>query len=68
MPSVVFGIQHVLLAPTTLGMLLYLGAFTLWGLGAALFAVHLQRLMPLVAAHVITNAATGVIPLVILLS
>ncbi len=67
-PSVVFGIQHVLLAPTTLGMVLYLGAFTLWGLGAALFAVHLQRLMPLVAAHVITNAATGVIPLVILLS
>lgn len=67
-PSVVFGIQHVLLAPTMLGMVMYLVAFTLWGLGAALFAVRLQRLMPLVVAHVITNAATGLIPLVILLA
>lgn len=54
-PSVGFGLQHALFAPSALGMWAYIGAFLVWGAGAGLIYLRQERLMPLVLAHLITN-------------
>ncbi|MGD7705689.1 CPBP family intramembrane glutamic endopeptidase [Microlunatus sp. Y2014] len=68
LPTIVFAVQHIMLAPTPSGMGVYACAFFCWGLAAALFAVRLKRLMPLVVAHVITNAAFSTIPLAMMIA
>lgn len=66
-PSVAFGLQHVLLAATLPGMLVYAAAFTVWGAGAGVIYALSGRLMPVVIAHLFTNLFTGLAPLIILL-
>lgn len=54
-PTVGFGLQHVLFAPSTLGAVAYFGAFVVWGAGAGLIYMRQGRLVPLVFAHLLTN-------------
>ncbi|QBI18148.1 CPBP family intramembrane metalloprotease [Egibacter rhizosphaerae] len=54
-PSIGFGLQHLLFAPSALGAVAYASAFLLWGGGAGLIYLRQRRLMPLVLAHLITN-------------
>ena len=68
LPSLAFGIQHVMLAPSGAGMLVYAAAFFAWGLAAGVALLHLGRLMPLIIAHLFTNAMTAVVPLILLLT
>jgi membrane protease YdiL (CAAX protease family) len=67
LPAVAFGLQHLLLAPSAAGMLVYGIAFLGWGLGAGLIYLRQRRLMPLVLAHFYTNAMFSVAPLVLVL-
>lgn len=64
LPALAFGAQHVLLAPSAAGMLVYAFAFVAWGLGAGLIYRRQGRLMPLILAHFFTNAMFSVVPLV----
>lgn len=64
-PTIGFSLQHLLLAPTLPGMLVYAVAFFVWGLGAALIYARQRRLMPLVVAHFCTNFFFGLAPLII---
>ncbi len=67
LPSLAFGLQHILLAPTAAAAPVYFAAFTVWGLGAALIYGRQGRLMPILIAHFITNFFTGGVPLLVLL-
>lgn len=53
--AVVFSLHHLLLAPTQLALIIYAIAFFLWGLGAGIIATVQQRLMPIIAAHLLVN-------------
>ena len=64
LPALAFGAQHLLLAPSAAGMLVYAFAFVAWGLVAGLIYRRQGRLMPLIFAHLFTNAMFSVIPLV----
>lgn len=59
LPAVVFGVQHAFFAPTQAAMLVYVVAFTVWGLGAALIVRRQGRLLPVVIAHFIINLGTS---------
>src|SRR5690606_11976090 len=67
LPAVAFGAQHVLLAPSAAGMVVYGCAFFAWGFGAGIIYRRHGRLMPLIIAHFVTNLLFAVAPLVILL-
>lgn len=67
LPAAAFGLQHVLLAPSTAGMAVYGFAFLAWGLGAGIIYRRQGRLMPLIVAHFMTNAMTSIAPLIFLL-
>lgn len=62
-PAVLFGLQHVFLAPTAAAMLVYIVAFTFWGAFAGIIYLRQGRLMPLIVAHFFTNLMTSVVPL-----
>lgn len=64
-PTLGFSLQHLLLAPTVPGMVVYAVAFFVWGLGAALIYARQRRLLPLVVAHFCTNFFFGLAPLII---
>ncbi len=53
--SLLFGVQHMFFAATPPGMLVYVVAFTVWGLVAALIVRRQGRLFPVVVAHWIIN-------------
>ncbi len=66
-PALLFGIQHVFLAPTAAAVLVYVVAFTMWGAFAGLIYLRQRRLMPLIVAHFFTNLMTSSVPLFLLL-
>lgn len=68
LPAAVFGLQHLLLAPSSAGMLVYGLAFFAWGLAAGLIYRRQERLVPLIVAHFVTNAMFAVVPLAIFLA
>src|SRR5690606_13747823 len=68
LPAVAFGLQHVLLAPSAAGMLVYACAFVAWGLGAGIIYRRQGRLMPIIVAHFLTSLMTSAVPLVFLLA
>ncbi len=67
-PAVAFGLQHILLAPSAAGMIVYAVAFFSWGAVAGVIYLRRGRLMPLIVAHLITNGLTSLAPLVLLLA
>lgn len=64
LPTIGFSIQHIMLAGTMTGAIVYAVAFFCWGLGAAIIYEKRGRLLPLIIAHFLTNFMFGVIPLV----
>ncbi len=66
--SVAFGVQHAFFAPSTDAMVVYVAAFTVWGLGSSLIVLWQKRLMPITVAHFLVNLMTSspavVVPLV----
>jgi uncharacterized protein len=57
--SLAFGAQHAFFAPTRDATVVYVVAFTVWGVGASLIALKQKRLMPIVVAHFIVNLMTS---------
>ncbi len=57
--SVAFGLQHALFAPTTDAMIVYVAAFTCWGLGSAVIVLWQRRLLPITIAHFVVNLFTS---------
>lgn len=66
LPAALFGVQHLLLAPSAAGMLVYGAAFLCWGAGAGLIYLRGRRLMPLIFAHLYTNGIFALAPLLFL--
>jgi len=66
-PTLGFGLQHILLAPTGTGMVVFASSFFAWGLGAAIIYRRQQRLIPLIVAHFVTNLLFSLVPLVFVL-
>lgn len=68
--SLAFGAQHAFFAPTTDAMIVYVAAFTVWGLGSALIVRAQGRLLPVTIAHLLVNFMTSspavVFPLLVL--
>lgn len=65
LPSIAFGVQHMVFAATVPAMLVYAVAFFAWGLGSALIYRWQRRLMPLIIAHVIVNLFTSLPSLIL---
>jgi len=66
-PSAGFALQHVLLAGTWQGALVFAAAFFVWGIGSGVI-YHLQkRLFPLIVCHFLVNLAFSAIPILFLL-
>jgi uncharacterized protein len=57
--AVAFGLQHAFFAPTVDAMIVYIGAFTVWGLGSGLIVAWQGRLLPITIAHFLVNLATS---------
>lgn len=57
--SVAFGVQHAFFAPTTDAMLVYVVAFTVWGVGSGLIVRYQRRLVPITIAHFVVNLMTS---------
>ncbi|MCQ1957462.1 CPBP family intramembrane metalloprotease [Arthrobacter sp. zg-Y826] len=57
--SLAFGAQHAFFAPTTDAMVVYVVAFTVWGLGSALIVRAQGRLLPITIAHLLVNLMTS---------
>ncbi|HVK24047.1 MAG TPA: type II CAAX endopeptidase family protein [Actinokineospora sp.] len=53
--SVVFGMQHAFFAPTRAAMLVYVVAFTVWGIGSGIIVHRQRRLAPIIIAHFLVN-------------
>jgi len=57
--SVAFGLQHAFFAPSADAMIVYVVAFTVWGLGSSLIVLKQKRLMPITISHFVVNVATS---------
>jgi uncharacterized protein len=57
--AVVFGLQHAFFAPTVDAMIVYVAAFTVWGIGSGMIVARQRRLLPITVAHFIVNLATS---------
>lgn len=57
--SLAFGAQHAFFAPTTDAMIVYVVAFTVWGLGSAIIVRAQRRLLPITIAHFVVNLMTS---------
>ncbi|MBI9115608.1 CPBP family intramembrane glutamic endopeptidase [Sanguibacter suaedae] len=57
--SLVFGLQHAFFAPTADAMVVYVVAFTVWGIGSGLIVLRQGRLLPVTISHVVVNLMTS---------
>ena len=63
-PSVGFALQHIMLAPTIQGAVVYCVAFFCWGIGSGIIYHIQKRLFPLLVCHFIVNLAFSIFPIV----
>lgn len=61
--SLGFGLQHMAFAFTVYAMPAFVVGFLFWSIGAGYVVYRQKRLMPLIVAHFISNAAFGIFPL-----
>ncbi|MFC4403863.1 CPBP family intramembrane glutamic endopeptidase [Gracilibacillus xinjiangensis] len=66
-PSVGFAIQHIMLAASLQGAIVYTAAFFVWGIGSGIIFHKQKRLFPLIVCHFIVNIAFSVLPILFLL-
>lgn len=64
--AVAFGLQHAFFAGTPDAALVYLAAFTVWGLGAGIIVHRQGRLLPMIIAHGVVNLASTSVPAVLI--
>lgn len=57
--SIAFGLQHAFFAPTPDATVVYIVAFTVWGLGSGLIVARQRRLLPITIAHFVVNLMTS---------
>jgi len=67
-PSLGFALQHIMLAPSWQGAVVYFVAFFLWGVGSGIIYYKQKRLFPLIVCHFVVNVAFSVIPIILLIS
>ncbi|MBS4201828.1 CPBP family intramembrane metalloprotease [Bacillus sp. FJAT-49732] len=67
-PSLGFALQHIMLAPSWQGAVVYFVAFFLWGVGSGIIYYKQKRLFPLIVCHFIVNTAFSVVPIIFLIS
>ncbi|MTI47643.1 MAG: CPBP family intramembrane metalloprotease [Firmicutes bacterium] len=63
-PSIGFALQHIVLAVSLQGALVYGVAFFFWGIVSGIIYLKQKRLLPLIICHFIVNLAFGILPLV----
>jgi len=66
-PSIGFALQHVMLAASWQGAIVYALAFFVWGIGSGLIYYKQKRLFPLIVCHFIVNIAFSILPIVFLI-
>lgn len=57
--SLAFGLQHAFFAPTVDAMVVYVVAFTVWGVGSAIIVLRQGRLLPVTISHLAVNLMTS---------
>ena len=67
-PSVGFALQHVILAASLQGAIIYAAAFFVWGIGSGIIFHKQKRLFPLIVCHFFVNIVFGILPLIFLIS
>jgi len=65
-PSIGFALQHIMLAGSPQGAIVYAVAFFVWGVGGGIIFYKQKRLFPLIVCHFIVNIAFSVIPIMFL--
>ncbi len=65
-PSIGFALQHVMLAASLQGAIVYAVAFFVWGIGSGVIYHKQERLFPLIVCHFIVNTAYSVLPIIFL--
>ncbi|SES18912.1 CAAX protease self-immunity [Gracilibacillus ureilyticus] len=66
-PSFGFALQHVMLAASIQGAVVFAAAFFIWGIGSGIIFHKQKRLFPLIICHFIVNISFSVFPIVFLL-
>lgn len=66
-PSIGFALQHVMLAASFQGAIVYAVAFFVWGIGSGIIYHIQKRLFPLLICHFIVNIAFSAFPIVFLI-
>ncbi|WP_312472140.1 CPBP family intramembrane glutamic endopeptidase [Neobacillus sp.] len=67
-PAVGFALQHLILAVSLSGAVVYSAAFFVWGIGSGIIFYKQKRLFPLIVCHFFVNIAFGILPLIFLIS
>ncbi|RDW18753.1 hypothetical protein CWR48_10570 [Oceanobacillus arenosus] len=65
-PSLGFALQHIFLAATLEGALVYCTAYFLWGVGSGIIYLKQKRLFPLIICHFVVNISFSVFPIIFL--
>jgi uncharacterized protein len=66
-PSVGFALQHMILAASLQGAIVYAAAFLVWGIGSGFIYHKQKRLFPLIVCHFIVNVAFSAWPIIFLI-
>lgn len=66
-PAIGFALQHVMLAASMQGAIVYAVAFFVWGVGSGIIYYKQKRLFPLIVCHFIVNIAFSVFPIMFLI-
>ncbi len=67
-PSIGFSLQHIMLAASYEGAIVYAVAFLSWGLVSGIIFYKHKRLFPLIISHFIVNLIFGILPLFFIIS
>ncbi|RNF38110.1 CPBP family intramembrane glutamic endopeptidase [Planococcus salinus] len=65
-PSIGFALQHVMLAASLQGAVVYAAAFFVWGVGSGIIYHKQKRLFPLIICHFLVNIAFSIFPILFL--
>ncbi|AZU60024.1 CPBP family intramembrane glutamic endopeptidase [Neobacillus mesonae] len=66
-PAVGFALQHMILAVSIHGAIVYAAAFFVWGVGSGVIYHKQKRLFPLIICHFFVNIAFGILPILFLI-
>jgi hypothetical protein len=66
-PSIGFALQHIMLAASLPGAVVYAVAFLVWGIGGGIIYYKQKRLFPLIVCHFFVNIAFSIIPIIFLI-